>query len=127
MSGNYLRKCPHCNCFFFSYHNLKLHAKACHKIDVEDVTPYNPKLEASKRARVKYVYKYNPLKSGKCEICGDTRNIYSIGTEWGTTLTRCESCLLGMMETMRNVRFIEVKANEPIRGCERKIGPMDKY
>ncbi len=115
---NYLRKCPFCNCFFFSQHDLQLHVKAKHHQTITDVPPYNPKEEAEKRPYAKYVYQYKLATHGTCEVCGRKGITYKIATHWNTTLTRCENCLLDLMEKLKNIRFEKVQPHQRIRGWQ---------
>jgi len=123
----YRRKCPYCLCFFNCRKDLRAHVKALHGRDIDDVPPYRIEEEASKRILADYIYRYRPAGRGKCELCGRLGDVYKIGLEDGAVLTRCISCLTGMMERMKRVRFIRVKPHESIRGSKRKVGGLDRY
>lgn len=113
---NYLRKCPFCNCFFFSQTDLQLHVKAKHNETITDVPPYDVVKEATKRPKATLIYQYKPAGTGKCELCGRKGEVYKIGTHMDTTLTRCQHCLLDIMEKLKRVRFEEVEPTQPVRG-----------
>jgi len=124
---NYLRKCPFCDCYFFSAKDLQHHVKHSHDREINDVPPYSLEKEASERILAQYIYKYRPAARGKCELCGSAEDVYVVGVEDGSVLRRCRSCLSDMMARMKSVRFIRVEMNESVRGSKRKVGGLDFY
>jgi len=124
---NYLRKCPYCNCYFFSKVDLKAHVSAIHGMAIDDVPPYNIEEEASRRVLANYTYKYRPASQGRCELCGNVEDVYEVGLEDGAVIHRCRFCLVDMMARMKRVRFIQVGRDESIRGSKRKVGALDRY